>query len=98
MVLAADSFDALHTYRRVMVLMRWSVLLVLGAALALTGTGVTALYFFQPWRTCSYEDSAAGCAMLDADAAVMVVAMVATLLGAILFLVGVLRWWRSGVR
>ncbi|MCJ1709818.1 hypothetical protein MT344_01305 [Clavibacter michiganensis subsp. phaseoli] len=81
-----------------MVLMRRNVVLILGAALALIGAGVTVLYFFQPWRTCSYEDSAAGCAMLDADAAVMVVAMVATLLGGILFLVGVLHWWRSGVR
>lgn len=96
--MAADSFDALHPYRRVMVLMRRNVVLILGAALALIGAGVTVLYFFQPWRTCSYEDSAAGCAMLDADAAVMVVAMVATLLGGILFLVGVLHWWRSGVR
>ncbi|MBF4629617.1 hypothetical protein ITJ42_00115 [Clavibacter michiganensis subsp. phaseoli] len=81
-----------------MVLIRRNVVLVLGAALALIGAGVTVLYFFQPWRTCSYEDSAAGCAMLDADAAVMVVAMVATLLGVILFLVDVLRWCRGGVR
>jgi hypothetical protein len=53
-----------------MVLMRRNVLLVLGAALALIGAGVTVLYSFQPWRTCSSEDTAAGCAMLDADAAV----------------------------
>jgi hypothetical protein len=81
-----------------MVPMRRNVLLVLGAALALIGAGVTVLYSFQPWRTCSSEDTAAGCAMLDADAAVMMIAMIATLLGVVIFLVGALRWWRSGVR
>ena len=78
--------------------MRRHASLVLGAALTLVGAGVTVLYLFQPWRTCSYEESAAGCAMLDGDAAVMMLAMVVTLLGVIVLLAGLLRRWRSGVR
>lgn len=56
---------------------RW---LVAGSAL-LAGIGaiVAVVYFFQPWRSCDYEDTSAGCAMLPADAAVMTVAVVVTL-------------------
>lgn len=56
---------------------RW---LVAGSAL-LAGIGaiVAVVYFFQPWRSCDDEDTSAGCAMLPADAAVMTVAMVVTL-------------------
>jgi len=81
-----------------MTMMRRNVLLVLGAALAFIAAAVTVFYFFQPWRSCSFDDTAAGCGMLVGDAAVMMVAMSVTLLGVILVLAGVLRWWRSGVR
>lgn len=81
-----------------MVMMRRNVWLVLGAAVALTGAAVTVLYFFQPWRTCPYEDTAVGCAMLDGDATVMMVAIAVTLLGVILFVGGALRWRRSGIQ
>lgn len=55
--------------------------LVAGSALfAFVGATVTVVYFFQPWRSCEYEDTSAGCAMLPVDAAVMAVAAFATLL------------------
>ena len=72
--------------------------LILGGALAAVGAAVTVLYFFQPWRSCPYDDSPAACAMLTGDAVVMYAAMVVTLVGVILVLAGALRWWRSGVR
>ncbi len=54
--------------------------LVAGSALiALVGAIVTVVYFFQPWRSCDYEDTSAGCAMLPADATVMALAAVVTL-------------------
>ncbi|WP_404434635.1 nucleotidyltransferase domain-containing protein [Microbacterium lacus] len=54
--------------------------LVAGSALvALVGAIVTVVYFFQPWRSCEYEDTSAGCAMLPVDATVMAVAAVVTL-------------------
>jgi hypothetical protein len=54
--------------------------LVTGSALlALVGATATVVYFFQPWRSCDYEDTSAGCAMLPVDAAVMTVAAVTTL-------------------
>lgn len=71
--------------------------LVLGAALALAGAAVAVLYLFPPWRTCPYDDTAAGCAMLDGDATAMMIAMAVMLLGVVLLLAGALRWWRSGV-
>ncbi|MDQ0743009.1 putative membrane protein [Clavibacter sp. B3I6] len=81
-----------------MVMMRRTLWLVLGAVLALVGAAVTVLYFFQPWRTCPYEDTAAGCAMLDGDATVMMIAMAVMLLGVSLFLAGVLQRWRSRIQ
>jgi hypothetical protein len=49
------------------------------ALLAIVGAIVTVIYFFQPWRSCDYEDTSAGCAMLPVDATVMAVAAVVTL-------------------
>ena len=79
-------------------MMRRNVPLVLGAVLTVIGAAVTVLYLFQPWRTCPYDDTAAGCGMLAGDAVVMTAAMAVTLLGAVLLLAGALRWWRRGVR
>ncbi|PPF71051.1 hypothetical protein C5E16_02050 [Clavibacter michiganensis] len=79
-------------------MMRRNVPLVLGAALTLIGAAVTVLYLFQPWRTCPYDDAAAGCGMLAGDAAAMTAAMAVTLVGVVLLLAAALRWWRRGVR
>ncbi|MFA4840674.1 MAG: hypothetical protein WC580_03090 [Agrococcus sp.] len=65
--------------------------LVAGSALvALVGAIVTVVYFFQPWRSCDYEDTSVGCAMLSADATVMAVAMVVTLAAVVVFVVALL--------
>jgi hypothetical protein len=54
--------------------------MVAGSALfAIVGATVTVIYFFQPWRSCDYEDTSAGCVMLPVDATVMAVAAVVTL-------------------
>lgn len=58
---------------------RW--LMVGSAVLALAGAVVTVIYFFQPWRSCVYEDTSAGCAMLPGDATVMSAAIFATIVG-----------------
>jgi len=56
--------------------------LVLGGSItALAGAIATVVYVFQPWRTCDYDDTPSACSMLPFDAAVMTVAMVATVLG-----------------
>ena len=55
--------------------------IVTGAFIALAGFVTSVVYFFQPWRSCDYEDSSAGCAMLAGDAAVMTFAMLATVVG-----------------
>lgn len=60
--------------------------LVAGSALvALVGASVTVIYFFQPWRSCDYEDTSAGCAMLPADVTVMSVAIFASIVGVCMF-------------
>jgi hypothetical protein len=45
---------------------------------------ITVIYFLQPWRSCSYEDTSAGCAMLPGDAVVMAISMWSTLLGLVI--------------
>jgi hypothetical protein len=73
--------------------------LMAGSALfALAGAVVTVVYFFQPWRSCDYEDTSSGCAMLPLDATVMAVAMVVTLVAAGVFVVALLLKERSAVR
>lgn len=69
-----------------------------GALLALIGATVTAVYFFQPWRSCDYEDTSAGCAMLPVDAAVMTVAAITTLVAVGVFVFALLVKERSAVR
>lgn len=52
-----------------------------GALVAMVGVVVTVIYVFQPWRTCPYDDVSAGCTMLPADATVLFIAVLATLVG-----------------
>ncbi len=73
--------------------------LVAGSALvAFVGAMVTVVYFFQPWRSCDYEDTSAGCAMLPADATVMAVAVVVTFVAVGAFVLALLAKERSAVR
>lgn len=58
-----------------------TILIVVGAGVTLVAGIVTVVYFFQPWRSCSYEDTSIGCAMLPADAVVMAVSMLSGLVG-----------------
>lgn len=74
---------------------RW--LLAGSAVFALVGAVVTVVYFFQPWRSCDYEDTSAGCAMLPADAAVMAGAAIVTLVAIGVFVIALLVKDRSVV-
>lgn len=65
-------------------------LLISGAVLALVSGAVVVLYFFQPWRSCDYEDTSAGCAMLPHDANAMLVAMLGLVAGVVVFAAGAL--------
>ncbi|WP_082561727.1 hypothetical protein [Microbacterium sp. Root61] len=72
---------------------------VAGSALcALVGAIITVAYFFQPWRSCDYEDTSAGCAMLPADATVMAVAAVATIVAVGVFVFALMSKERPAVR
>ncbi|WAB81294.1 hypothetical protein OVN18_12255 [Microcella daejeonensis] len=73
-------------------------LVVVGGVFSLIGAIVTVVYFFQPWRSCEYEDSSAGCSMLPVDAAVMMAAMVATVVGLVLLAVGLILGSRERSR
>jgi hypothetical protein len=73
--------------------------LVSGSAVAaLVGAVVTIVYFYQPWRSCDYEDTSAGCAMLPADATVMAIAMFATLAAMVVFALALMTKDRSDAR
>ena len=61
-----------------------------GAGVALLGAIVTVVYLFQPWRTCPYDDSPSACAMLPMDATVMAIAMWSTLVGLVVWGIGML--------
>ena len=72
---------------------------VAGSALfALIGAIVTVVYFFQPWRSCDYEDTSAGCAMLPADATVMTLAAVVVIVAVGVFALALLAKERPAVR
>ena len=78
---------------------KWGGWLITGSALfALVGATVTVAYFFQPWRSCDYEDTSAGCAMLPVDAAVLAAAVVATILAIGVLALTLLFKKRSAVR
>lgn len=73
----------------------------IGAASAVLGAATVVLFFFQPWKSCSYEDTSVGCAMLPDDAAVMAIALGVTVVGAAVFVVGRLhsrRWQAARTR
>jgi hypothetical protein len=55
--------------------------MALGAATSVTGALVSALFLWQPWRSCSYDDRPSACTMLPADAAVLMVSAISTLAG-----------------
>ncbi|MFC7876616.1 hypothetical protein [Isoptericola sp. NPDC057391] len=65
-----------------------TVMLIGGTTLAVLGAVVSVVYFLQPWRTCSYEDSSAGCAMLPLDASIMTAAMLVTLVATAVAIAG----------
>lgn len=65
-------------------------LIVVSAVTAAVGAIVTVVYFFQPWRGCDDEDTSAGCAMLPADANVMVIAILVALLAASVLVISLL--------
>lgn len=60
----------------------------IGAALAVIGATVAVVFFFQPWRSCPYEDTAVGCAMLPRDATVMTVGFTVGMIGIAVATVG----------
>ncbi len=66
-----------HTPQTCIALRRW--LVSVAAIVALAGALVIVVYFFQPWRSCDYEDTSAGCAMLAGDATVLGIAAFTTL-------------------
>lgn len=73
--------------------------LLAGSALfAVVGAIVTVVYFFQPWRSCDYEDTSVGCAMLPADAGVMIVAAIGTVLAIGVFVLALVVKGRFAVR
>lgn len=53
----------------------------IGVVIACVGIAVTVVYFFQPRRTCPYDDAPSACAMLPVDATVMMIAMCSTVIG-----------------
>ena len=63
----------------------------IGASVALLGAATAVLFFFQPWRSCPYEDVSVGCAMVPHDAAVMVTAFAIAVIGAGMLVVGRLQ-------
>ena len=64
--------------------------IVIGAVIAIAGAIVTIVYIFQPWRSCPYDDSPSACGMLPADATVMSIAMLGTLVGLVIVVLGLL--------
>lgn len=64
-------------------------LVAYGGLIAMLGSIAAVIYFFQPWRTCSYEDTSAGCAVLPADATGMVIAIFITVIGGLVLIIGI---------
>lgn len=75
---------------------RW--LVSVAASVALAGALVAVVYFFQPWRSCDYEDTSAGCAMLTGDAVAMGVAVITTLLAVFILIFALLAKERPPAR
>jgi hypothetical protein len=60
------------------------IAILVSTGITVVGGIITVIYFLQPWRSCSYEDTSAGCAMLPGDAVVMAISMWSTLIGVVL--------------
>ena len=71
---------------------------VIGASAGLVGAATAVLFFFQPWRSCPYEDTSVGCAMLPNDAAVMVITLGVAVVGAGVFVVCMLSLFARRLR
>ncbi len=69
--------------------------MALGAALTLVGVVLTAIYLFQPWRSCPYDDSPAACAMLPGDFAVMSASMLGAAVGAVVLAIALILGKRA---
>lgn len=65
-------------------------LIASGAVIAVLAGAVAVLFFFQPWRSCEYEDTSAGCVMLPHDAAAMFVAAMVFVVGIVVVTAGLL--------
>jgi hypothetical protein len=63
------------------------MLMLGGAVLAVLGGVVSTVSFLQPWRKCTDDDVPAACPMLPDDAAVMYLALGATLVGIVALVV-----------
>ncbi len=64
-------------------------LLLTGVAIIVVGSITSVIYLFQPWRTCAYDAPPSACKMLPADAAVLMIAMLAAVTGVFVALAGV---------
>jgi hypothetical protein len=65
------------------------VSVVVGGVVFLVGFATSIVFVLQPWRTCSYEDTSAGCAMLVEDARVMSAAMITAIVGIVIAMMGI---------
>ena len=64
-------------------------MVALGTLVALVAGIVAVVFFFQPWRSCDYEDTSVGCAMLPADATIMGIAGFLSVIGVVVLIVGI---------
>lgn len=62
------------------------------------GALLTVTFFLQPWRSCPYEDTAAGCAMLPGDALMMTAGLLVAVIGAGVLTVGFVARSRTSAR
>lgn len=63
---------------------------IVGVLISVRGVLVSPAYLFQPWRSCEYEDVAAGSSMLPGDAAVMMVTVFAIPVGVVVAIMGLI--------
>lgn len=62
-----------------------------GAAIAVVGLALMALFALQPWRSCPEDDVAAGCRALPQDTAGLVLGLVLLMVGVALLIAGALN-------
>lgn len=66
---------------------RW--LRTAGIVLIIVAAVSAVILFIQPWRSCDYEDTSAGCAVLPRDATLMIIALLIGAVGIVMTLAGV---------